>query len=58
VLAVDGTFRRLIEASAQEFFAAAVERGMRTLGQAGTRLCVDGVSSLDEIRRVTGDRVS
>ena len=57
VLAVQGTFRRLIEASPQEFFAAAVEHGMRTLGQAGSRLCVEGVSSLDEIRRVTGDRV-
>jgi type IV pilus assembly protein PilB len=57
VLAVEGTFRRLIEASTQEFFAAAVEHGMRTLGQAGSRLCVEGVSSLDEIRRVTGDRV-
>jgi type IV pilus assembly protein PilB len=58
VLAVEGTFRRLIEASPQEFFAAAVEHGMRTLGQAGSRLCVDGVSSLDEIRRITGDRVA
>jgi type IV pilus assembly protein PilB len=58
VLAVEGPFRRLIDGSTQEFFAAAVERGMRTLGQAGRRLCIDGVSSLDEIRRVTGDRVA
>jgi type IV pilus assembly protein PilB len=57
VLAVDGKFRRLIAASTQGFFAAAVEHGMRTLGQAGSRLCVEGISSLDEIRRVTGDRV-
>jgi type IV pilus assembly protein PilB len=57
VLAVEGTFRRLIEASTHEFFAAAVEHGLRTLGQAGSRLCVEGVSSLDEIRRVTGDRI-
>jgi type IV pilus assembly protein PilB len=57
VLAVDGTVRRLVEASAQEFFAAAVERGMRTLGQAGSRLCAEGITSLGEIRRVTGDRV-
>ncbi len=57
VVAIEGTFRRLIEGSTQEIFAAAVEHGMRTLGQAGSRLCLEGVTSLDEIRRVTGDRV-
>ena len=30
---------------------------MITLRQDGLRLCLDGVSSLDEIRRVTGDRL-
>ena len=29
---------------------------MNTLRQDGLRLCLEGVSSLDEIRRVTGDR--
>jgi type II secretory ATPase GspE/PulE/Tfp pilus assembly ATPase PilB-like protein len=29
---------------------------MTTLRQDGLRLCLEGVSSLDEIRRVTGDR--
>jgi type II secretory ATPase GspE/PulE/Tfp pilus assembly ATPase PilB-like protein len=57
VATVEGTFRRLIEDSPEDFFAAAVEHGMRTLGQAASRLCLDGVSSLDEIRRVTGDRI-
>jgi type IV pilus assembly protein PilB len=57
VLPVQGRIRRLIEASTEEIFAAAVEQGMQTLRQDGIRLCVEGVSSLDEIRRVTGDRL-
>ncbi len=56
VLPVIGPIRRLIEASTEEIVAAAVEMGMRTLRQDGIRLCLAGVSSLDEIRRVTGDR--
>jgi type IV pilus assembly protein PilB len=58
VLPVQGRIRRLIEASTEEIFAAAVEQGMSTLRQDGLRLCVSGVSSVDEIRRVTGDRLS
>ncbi|MGZ4380385.1 MAG: GspE/PulE family protein [Gaiellaceae bacterium] len=58
VLPVIGPIRRLIEASTEEIFAAAVEMGMRTLRQDGIRLCLAGVSSLDEIRRVTDDRLS
>jgi type IV pilus assembly protein PilB len=57
VMPVQGRIRRLIEASTEEIFAAAVEDGMRTLRQDGVRLCLDGTSSLDEIRRVTGDRL-
>jgi type II secretory ATPase GspE/PulE/Tfp pilus assembly ATPase PilB-like protein len=30
---------------------------MRTMREEGARLVLDGVSSFDEIRRVTGDRV-
>jgi type II secretory ATPase GspE/PulE/Tfp pilus assembly ATPase PilB-like protein len=30
---------------------------MHTLRQDGVRLCLAGFSSLDEIRRVTGDRL-
>ncbi len=37
--------------------AAAVEAGMITLGEDGIRLCRAGVSSLEEIRRVTGDQL-
>ena len=39
-------------------FMAGVRNGMRTLREAGVRLVVDGVTSVDEVRRVTGDRPS
>jgi type II secretory ATPase GspE/PulE/Tfp pilus assembly ATPase PilB-like protein len=54
---VHGTIRRLLGSSTDEIFAAAVEQGMTTLRQDGLRLVYEGVSSLDEIRRVTGDRM-
>jgi type II secretory ATPase GspE/PulE/Tfp pilus assembly ATPase PilB-like protein len=56
VLPVTGEIRNLVGASTDEIFEAAVQGGMRTLRQDGVRLCVEGVSSLEEIRRVTGDR--
>jgi type IV pilus assembly protein PilB len=57
VMTVHGHIRRLLGGSTDEIFAAAVEDGMTTLRQDGLRLVFDGVSSLDEIRRVTGDRI-
>lgn len=57
VMPVLGKIRRLIEASTEEIFAAAVEAGMSTLREDGIRLCRSGISSLEEIRRVTGDRL-
>jgi type IV pilus assembly protein PilB len=57
VMPVQGKIRRLIEASTEEIFAAAVEQGMQTLRHDGVRLVLDGTSSIDEIRRVTGDRL-
>jgi type IV pilus assembly protein PilB len=57
VVTIQSTFRGLIEGSSAEFFAAAVEHGMRTMGDAARQLCLDGVSPLDEVRRVTGDRI-
>ena len=58
-MAVHGKLRRLIESgSSDEIFAEAVAQGMTTLRQDGIRLVLAGVSSLDEIRRVTGDRLS
>jgi type IV pilus assembly protein PilB len=57
VLNVNGRIRRLIEGTTEEIFAAAVDEGMITLRQDGLRLVFEGISSLDEIRRVTGDRL-
>ncbi len=57
VLNVHGHIRRHIEATTEEIFAAAVEDGMTTLRQDGLRLVLEGISSLDEVRRVTGDRL-
>ena len=59
VLAVHGRMRKLIESgSTDEIFAEAVAGGMTTLREDGLRLAVAGLSSLDEIRRITGDRLS
>jgi type IV pilus assembly protein PilB len=59
VMTVQGRLRRLIESgSTEEIFAEALAQGMTTLRQDGVRLALAGVSSIDEIRRVTGDRLS
>ena len=59
VMTVHGRLRRLIESgSTEEIFAEAVAQGMTTLRQDGIRLALAGISSLDEVRRVTGDRLS
>jgi len=55
VLPVTAEIRQLIDAPTDEIFAAALRAGMLTLRQDGIRLCLEGVSSLSEIRRVTGD---
>jgi type IV pilus assembly protein PilB len=58
VMTVQGKLRRIIESgSTDEIFAEAVAQGMSTLKQDGLRLALSGVSSLDEVRRVTGDRL-
>ena len=58
VMTVQGRMRGLIESgSTEEIFAEATAQGMATLRQDGFRLALAGVSSLDEIRRVTGDRL-
>jgi type II secretory ATPase GspE/PulE/Tfp pilus assembly ATPase PilB-like protein len=58
VMEMKGKVRKLVgSGSTDEIFAAAVEQGMKTLRQDGIRLCLAGVSSLDEVRRVTGDRM-
>ncbi len=56
VMALTGRLRRLIKSgSSEEIAEAAVAAGMTTLRQDGIRLVLAGISSLDEIRRVTGD---
>jgi type IV pilus assembly protein PilB len=56
VMPVGASIRALIEHSTEEIFQAAIQDGMRTLGQDGVRLCLDGICSVEEIRRVTGTR--
>ena len=58
VLPVQGEIRNLVERSAEEIFAAAVRLGMATMRDDGMRLALAGVVSVDEIRRVTGMRLS
>jgi type II secretory ATPase GspE/PulE/Tfp pilus assembly ATPase PilB-like protein len=55
---VQGKMRSLIASgSTEEIFSEAVTQGMTTLRQDGVRLAITGISSLDEVRRVTGDRL-
>lgn len=58
VMTVQGEVRSLVERSAEEIFVAAVRQGMTTLRDDGMRLAISGVSSLEEIRRVTGIRLT
>ena len=57
VMPVHGEVRTLVESSAEEIFAAAVRQGMTTLRDDGMRLALAGISSVEEIRRVTGIRL-
>jgi type IV pilus assembly protein PilB len=57
VMTVQGEVRSLVEGSAAEIFAAAVRQGMTTIRDDGMRLALSGVSSIEEIRRVTGIRL-
>jgi type IV pilus assembly protein PilB len=57
VLPVEGRVRSLIESSTEEIYAAAVAGGMTTLRQDGLRLCLAGVTSVEEVRRIVGDRL-
>ncbi len=47
---------RLIGAPTREIEAAAVRDGMFTLRDDGIRLSIAGVTTLEEVRRVAGDR--
>ena len=58
VMPIRGKVRRLLGGSTEEIFAAALEEGMKTLRDDGIRQCLAGVTSLDEVRRIAGDRFS
>jgi type II secretory ATPase GspE/PulE/Tfp pilus assembly ATPase PilB-like protein len=58
VMPIRGELRGLIESSTEEIFAAAVQGGMTTMRQDGIRLALAGVTSLAEVRRVTGERMT
>ena len=58
VMPIRGELRGLIERSTDEIFAAAVKQGMTTMRQDGIRLALAGVTSLAEVRRITGERTT
>jgi type II secretory ATPase GspE/PulE/Tfp pilus assembly ATPase PilB-like protein len=53
---VTSKIRRLIESSTDDIAAAAIEEGMTTLHESGINLCLAGITSPEEIRRVMGNR--
>jgi type II secretory ATPase GspE/PulE/Tfp pilus assembly ATPase PilB-like protein len=57
LMPVTREIRALMEATTDEIHQAAVRGGMMTLHQDGVRLCLQGISSLEEIQRVTGERL-
>jgi type IV pilus assembly protein PilB len=58
VMPIRGDLRGLVERSTEEIFAAAVDAGMTTMREDGIRLALAGVTSLAEVRRVTGERMT
>ena len=58
MLPIEGKIRTLLEATTEEIYAAAIEQGMTTLRQDGLRLCLSGVTSVEEVRRIVGDRLA
>src|SRR4051794_27503742 len=58
VMPLAGKLRGLVEGSTDQIFAAAVEQGMITLREDGLRQSLAGVTSVEEVRRVTGDRLA
>ncbi|MGZ4440599.1 MAG: GspE/PulE family protein, partial [Gaiellaceae bacterium] len=56
IMPITREVRALLESSTDEIYQAAIREGMTTLHQDGVRLCIQGVSSLDEIHRVAGER--
>jgi type IV pilus assembly protein PilB len=56
LMPIHGLGRVLLNGSTDEIFDAAVAAGMRTLREDGIRLSLQGVTSLEEVKRITGDR--
>jgi type II secretory ATPase GspE/PulE/Tfp pilus assembly ATPase PilB-like protein len=56
LMPLHGLGRVLLNGSTDEIFDAAVAAGMRTLREDGVRLALAGVTSLEEVKRITGDR--
>jgi type IV pilus assembly protein PilB len=56
LMPVHGLGRVLLTGSTDEIFDAAIQHGMRTLREDGIRLALAGVTTLQEVRRITGDR--
>jgi type II secretory ATPase GspE/PulE/Tfp pilus assembly ATPase PilB-like protein len=56
LMPVHGLGRVLLDGSTDEIFEAAVAAGMRTLRDDGVRQSLAGVTTLEEVRRITGDR--
>ena len=57
VMPFQGKLRALVDGSTDQIFQAAVEQGMRTLREDGLRQSLAGVTTVDEVRRVTGDKL-
>jgi len=56
LMPVHGLGRVLLDGSTDEIFEAAVSAGMRPLREDGVRASLAGVTTLEEVRRITGDR--
>ncbi|MGZ4354295.1 MAG: GspE/PulE family protein [Gaiellaceae bacterium] len=57
LMPIHGLGTVLVKGSTEEIFEAARAQGMRTLREDGLRLAIAGVTSIDEVRRVTGDAI-
>jgi type II secretory ATPase GspE/PulE/Tfp pilus assembly ATPase PilB-like protein len=54
---VSGAVRAALVGSDDEVHHAALEGGMTPLSAEAQRLCLAGATSLEEVRRVAGDRL-
>jgi type IV pilus assembly protein PilB len=58
LMPVHGLGNVLVSGTTEEIYDAAREHGMRTLREDGLRSAVAGITSTDEVRRVTGDALA